>query len=154
MSNDGFIDKAGDAARKLFGDDPNAGKSYASEAPRKVVDYPKGDDVVEPGAASHYGAAGETRIGGDLTSGDVAGDRARYDDDPHYQETRAAYMGAFDQDYHEYRREHATATSGDFATWRKKREAANSLALGESPAQGSDGPHILDRSFSGTYDKD
>lgn len=28
----------------------------------------------------------------------------------------------------------------------------NSLALGESPNQGSGGPHILDRSFAGTYD--
>ena len=26
------------------------------------------------------------------------------------------------------------------------------LALGEKPNQGSDGPHILDRSFSGTYE--
>lgn len=238
MSNDGFIDKAGDAARKLFGNDeqrPQGGS--AGEPTRKQSDYPMGGDGTKA-SESHYGAQGkETRIGGG-----VSGDRGRYDDDPHYQETRASHLGAFDRDYGEYRREHGSAdlAQRDFGTWRTMRtgqrealagvrehmevvgndgthvgtvdkvhgeqiiltrsdpaadgvhhaipvswiqgvgeklmlnihgddarrkwsearssgdkgEDASSLALGESPSQGSEGPHILNRSFSGTYDKD
>lgn len=163
MGNDGFIDKAGEVAREIFGKDEqrSAGESVAGQPRRKAADYPMGGD---PAVASHYGAQGgqEVRVGGE-----VASDRGRYDDDPHYQQTRASHLGAFDRDYDAYRREHASADGAadaganagksrpDFAAWRQKRSGeqdANSLALGESPSQGSDGPHILDRSFSGTYD--
>lgn len=159
MSNDGFIDKAGDAARKIFGiDEGRETGAVQTEQPRRVAtDYPMGGD---PEALSHYGAQGgqEVRVGGQMEGGQVTGDRGRYDDDPHYQETRASHLGAFDRDYHDYRREHASADAAsrpEFAKWRSGRAGqpdANSLALGEKASQGSDGPHILDRSFSGTYD--
>ena len=247
MSNDGFMDKAGEAANKLFGGQDQRSKdgTYEDATTRGPQDYPMGDgpmtdmtggDAVAPSAGSHYGASTgmETRIGGA-----VAGDRSQYDDDPHYQETRSAHLGAFDRDYDDYRREHASADhrQSDFSTWRTARqgqrdalamvrehmevvgddgvhvgtvdkvrgdeiiltrsdpaaggvhhaipvswiqgvgeklmlnrhgddargawsearsssEEASSRALGETAQQGSDGPHILDRSFSGTYDKD
>lgn len=234
MSKDGFMDKIGDAAAKVFGTDEQRykdGTYKEGEPQRRAEPYPMGD-TVEPGATSHYGAqsAGEMRISGS------DGDRGRYDDDPHYKETRASHLGEFDRDYDEYRREHGSADR-DFGTWRTMRQgqrgalsqirehmevvgkdgehvgtvdkvrgdeivltksdaAAGGVhhsipvswiqgvgekvmlnrhgddarkawseegsvgtqpttrALGEREDQGSDGPHILDRSFAGTYDKD
>ncbi len=48
----------------------------------------------------------------------------------------------------------ADAKDGETDTAKAQRQAPTdptSRALGESADQGSDGPHILDRSFSGTY---
>lgn len=146
MSDDGFIDKAGDAARKLFGNDEQrytAGS--AGEQPRKVVDYPMGGDGT---SSSHYGAQGtETRI-----EGVVSGDRGQYDDDPHYQEARASQMGAFDRDYGEYRREHGSADLGqrDFGIWRTMRQGQRESLAGvreHMEVVGNDGAHV------GTVDK-
>lgn len=149
MSNDGFIDKAGDAARKVFGNDEQrlTGASSA-EQPRKVADYPMGgDDAVPAGAGSHYGVQGgqEVRVGGGVSS-----DRGRYDDDPHYQDARASHLGAFDRDYDEYRREHGSAPAGDFGTWRTMRTGQREALAGvreHMEVVGNDGAHV------GTVDK-
>lgn len=136
---DGFMEQAAEKARELFsgsGDRPHAAATVPVEA------------------GSHYGAhtgGGETRVGSGSTM-------ARYEGDPHYAAARARHLEEFDRDYHAYRQEHGTpgTSDNDFGAWRPRRSAEpdTSRALGESPAQGSDGPHILDRSFSGTYDED
>lgn len=135
---DGFMEQAAEKARELF--------SGSGDTHRAAATVP-----AEPG--SHYGAhtgGGETRVGGASTM-------ARYEGDPHYAAARARALEEFDRDYHAYRQERVSpgCDDNDFGAWRMRRQGTsdNSRALGENPAQGSDGPHILDRSFSGTYDK-
>lgn len=95
-----------------------------------TVDKVRGDDIVltrnDPaaGGAHHLIPSGWIQGVGEKVMLDKPGEQAR----------------------REWMSDGRDATGGD--AFDPKRD----LALGEKPHQGSDGPHILDRSFSGTYE--
>lgn len=137
-----------------------AGGKHARSAEEAKRFYQQPRETVARTAMSHYGAQGDGQAGG--AAGGTRSDRQQHPD-PQYHAWRESQVDAMDRDYDAFRARHTGDPAQAFGAWRKTRgesapppggsgEDERSLALGERPDQGSDGPHILDRSFSGTYE--
>lgn len=174
----GFIERTGEAARDWFDGAAGARPSGtgAAAATGDVADTRTDGHYGAQGHASGPRSDGYVRVGGNMAAGSSA--PAAYRDDPHYHETRDRHLASFDRDYDDYRREHAATPTndyagGDFGAWHRQRLTSHAVpthvrehgqvasgevvdpssrALSEAPNTGDNGPHVLDRSFAGTYD--